>query len=113
MDRRRPIVITNASGVATAPALTANSQTGGYTVTATVAGVATPANFSLTNTRRGRRRNLQGTGTSATTAVNLTAEGAHRLDPLGRCEATANRKAGVTPQLSTFTVVGPASEYVQ
>ena len=37
---------TNASGVATAPALTANTQSGAYSVTASVAGVATPASFS-------------------------------------------------------------------
>jgi hypothetical protein len=42
--------VTNASGVATASTLTANSVTGGYTVAASVAGVATPATFSLTNT---------------------------------------------------------------
>jgi hypothetical protein len=42
---------TNASGVATASTFTANGTAGGpYTVMATVAGVATPANFSLTNT---------------------------------------------------------------
>ena len=41
---------TNASGVATAPAFTANATTGAYAVTASVAGVATPASFSLTNT---------------------------------------------------------------
>jgi hypothetical protein len=41
--------VTNSSGVATAPALTANSQAGSYTVTATVSGATTPANFSLTN----------------------------------------------------------------
>jgi len=42
---------TNGSGVATAPVFTANSVAGGpYTVTATVSGVANPANFSLTNT---------------------------------------------------------------
>ncbi len=40
---------TNAQGVATAPAFTANSTVGSYTVTATATGVATPANFSLTN----------------------------------------------------------------
>jgi len=41
---------TNASGVATAPMFTANGTAGGpYIVTATVAGVVTPANFSLTN----------------------------------------------------------------
>jgi hypothetical protein len=42
---------TNTSGVATAPALTANATIGSYSITATVlvAGVATSASFSLTN----------------------------------------------------------------
>jgi hypothetical protein len=41
---------TTASGVATSTMFTANGQAGGpYTVTATVAGLATPANFSLIN----------------------------------------------------------------
>ena len=40
---------TNASGVATAAAFTANTIAGAYTVGATVSGVASPANFSLTN----------------------------------------------------------------
>jgi hypothetical protein len=40
---------TNASGVATSSTLTADASAGSYTVTATVAGVATEANFSLTN----------------------------------------------------------------
>ena len=42
-------VMTNSSGVATAPTFTANSASGGYMVTASTAGVATPAGFSLTN----------------------------------------------------------------
>ena len=41
--------MTDSSGVATAPAFTANSQAGSYTVTASVVGVASLANFSLTN----------------------------------------------------------------
>jgi hypothetical protein len=42
--------MTNAQGVATASVFTANGTAGGpYNVTASVAGVATPANFSLTN----------------------------------------------------------------
>ncbi|MGB0000458.1 MAG: hypothetical protein WBQ04_10100, partial [Candidatus Acidiferrales bacterium] len=46
---------TNASGVATSAAVTANGTAGGpYTVMAMVTGVATAANFSLTNTS-GRR----------------------------------------------------------
>ena len=40
---------TNASGAASSPVITANATVGSYTVTATVPGVATPANFSLTN----------------------------------------------------------------
>ncbi len=47
--RRDATVITNASGIATAPALTANRKAGSYTVTASAAGVATAASFSLTN----------------------------------------------------------------
>jgi hypothetical protein len=46
----RATAVTNSSGVATAPTLTANGQAGSYT-TASVAGVATNANFSLTNSR--------------------------------------------------------------
>jgi hypothetical protein len=41
--------LTNASGVATAPAFTANHVAGSFTVTATAPGY-TPASFSLTNT---------------------------------------------------------------
>jgi hypothetical protein len=42
---------TDAQGVATAPAFTANDTAGGpYTVNATVGGVATPATFALSNT---------------------------------------------------------------
>jgi len=42
-------VVTNASGIATAPALTANSLVGSFTVDAWVAGVVKPAPFTLTN----------------------------------------------------------------
>jgi hypothetical protein len=44
------IVMTDGQGIATAPAFTANHVTGTFTVTATVAGVATPASFHLCNT---------------------------------------------------------------
>ena len=40
---------TNGSGVATSAVFTANATAGSYTVTASVAGVSTPANFALTN----------------------------------------------------------------
>jgi N-acetylneuraminic acid mutarotase len=40
---------TNSSGVATSAVFMANATTGSYTVSASVAGVSSPANFSLTN----------------------------------------------------------------
>jgi len=50
---------TTASGVATSPIVSANGTVGGpYTVTATVAGVAAPANFSLTNTPAAATQNF-------------------------------------------------------
>ncbi len=90
--RRR---VTNASGIATAPALTANGQAGSYTVTASVAGVATAASFGLTNTAATTGGGaLSGSGNSATTTENLTAEGTadwvHWGDP------ALNRESGVT-----------------
>jgi hypothetical protein len=45
--------VTNASGVATAPTLTANGTTGSYTVTATVSGATSSASFALTNSPGG------------------------------------------------------------
>ena len=42
---------TNSSGIATSAALTANSTAGTYFVTATATGIATPANFSMTNVK--------------------------------------------------------------
>lgn len=45
--------ITDANGNATSSTFTADATVGTYTVTATVAGVATPANFILTNTGGG------------------------------------------------------------
>jgi protocatechuate 3,4-dioxygenase beta subunit len=43
-------MMTNAEGLATAPAITANYQTGTFTLAATVGGVLSPADFTLTNT---------------------------------------------------------------
>ncbi len=97
--------VTNAGGIATAPTLTANSQTGSYTVTASTAGVSTPASFSLTNTAAsGGSGALTGTGNSATTTVNLTAEGSADWVHWGTTSLT--RKNGVTPQISNYSVIG-------
>jgi hypothetical protein len=45
-------VLTNSDGVATAPDFSANDHTGGYVVTASVAGITTPATFALVNEPR-------------------------------------------------------------
>ncbi|HTR39739.1 MAG TPA: Ig-like domain-containing protein, partial [Bryobacteraceae bacterium] len=104
-------VTTNSSGVATAPTLTANSVTGSYTVTASVAGVATPASFSLTNTAVAASGALSGAGNSNTTAFDLTTEGTSDWVHWG--DSSLNRKANVTAQLTTLSVVGagPAIAY--
>jgi hypothetical protein len=46
---RTTTAVSDASGAATAATFTANSQGGSYTVTATVGGLAVPADFSLSN----------------------------------------------------------------
>src|SRR5581483_6231866 len=60
----------NTSGIGTAPALTANAQTGSYTVTASAAGVGMPATFSLSNSG-GTAASITATaGTPQSTTVN-------------------------------------------
>jgi len=99
---------TNASGIATAPALTANSQSGTFTVTGAVAGVATPATFSLTNTAAtgGGTGSLAGAGSSVTTTASLTTEGAADWMHWG---PSLIRKAGVNAQISAYSIVGSGS----
>ena len=46
------VVLTDSSGVATAPDFSANQKTGGYIVTAAVAGLSSEATFALVNTSR-------------------------------------------------------------
>ena len=104
-------VTTNASGVATAPALTANGQSGSYTVTATVAGVTTPASFSLTNTAAttGGSGSLSGSANSNAGTFNLTTEGTTDWVNWGTIyggPGIVDRKAGVTAQISNYTEIG-------
>lgn len=63
---------TNSSGVATSSVFTANGAMGAYMVTATVAGVSTPANFSLTNTAVAIETITATSGTPQSAAVNTT-----------------------------------------
>ena len=103
-------VTTNSSGVATAPTFTANSVAGSYTVTASVSGITTPASFGLTNTATVSGGGaLSGVGNSNTTAASLTTEGSSDWVHWG--DGSLNRKANVTPQLSTYSVVGIGPVY--
>jgi hypothetical protein len=61
---------TNASGIATAPALTANSRAGSYTVTASAAGVSGTASFSLTNTAGAAASIAASAGTPQSATIN-------------------------------------------
>ena len=99
-------VATNAAGLATAPAFTANAQTGSYTVSVVAPGVPSPASFSLTNTPGAKGGSLSGSATTSNTSVNLTTEGASDWMHWG--DAAVTRKAGGTPQLSNYTVIGVA-----
>ena len=98
--------VTNSSGVATAPILTANAQAGSYTVTATVAGVTTAAAFALTNTAAPVTSggSLTGSGNSATTLVNLTTQGT--ADWVHWGDSSLNRKSGVQAQISNYAEIG-------
>ncbi len=68
-------VLTNSAGMASAPSLTANSTAGSYAVTATVAGVANPASFALTNNTGAPGAITVASGSGQSTQVN-TAFGA-------------------------------------
>ncbi len=63
---------TDSTGTATANQLTANSVTGSYNVSATSAGIGTPAQFALTNTSGSAATITAASGTPQTTTVNTT-----------------------------------------
>jgi hypothetical protein len=62
--------VTNASGVATSAAFTANATSGSYVVSASAPGVAAPAAFSLTNTAGAAAAVSASGGTPQSTSVN-------------------------------------------
>jgi hypothetical protein len=89
---------TNAGGVATASVFTANATAGAYTVTAKIAGVAAPANFSLTND------NVQPTLTSVLPASTLAGGAAFSLTINGN-----NFVNGATVSFGTDAALVPTS----
>ncbi len=95
--------VTNTSGIATAPVLTANGQAGTYVVKASTAGVGVAASFNLTNTA-GFSGTLTGSGNSASTTADLTAAGV--IDWVHWGTNPLTRKTGVTAQITTYSIVG-------
>ena len=64
--------VTDVNGIATAPTLTANAQTGTYSVTASAPGLAGLANFSMTNTAPISTSSATYSGMDATTQGTWT-----------------------------------------
>jgi hypothetical protein len=99
--------LTDANGIATAPVLKANGQTGSFTVSASCAGAGSSAIFNLTNLAPAPVAGvglLTGIGDSSSTAVNLTAQGT--TDWVHWGDGFLTRKAGVNPQISDYTLIG-------
>jgi CARDB/Carboxypeptidase regulatory-like domain len=78
-------VVTDANGLAVAPAFTAGAQAGGYTVTAGVAGVSASASFSLTNTAA-----LSVASTFNTTVLQNVPSGSVKLATFNESGGSAN-----------------------
>ncbi len=99
--------LTGSNGIATASAASTNGQVGNYSVTASFSGSARQALYQISNTASTPGPTggvLGGAVTSAKTAVDLSGEGlsdwVHWGDPV------LNRKAGDTPLISSYQVVG-------
>ncbi len=95
--------MTNAQGIATSTTITANGTTGSYTATAMVSGVATLANYNLTNTNNAPGNILATTGGNQTTQI-LTAFGQQLVSTV--TDATNNPVPNV---MVTFTVMPGAT----
>jgi hypothetical protein len=102
------VVSTNSSGLATSPTFTANTIAGGpYTVTASVTGLSTPANFSLTNTPGPAKKlvfttsPVSGAASSSATLGPITVQ---EQDAYGNA-VTASGK-GVVVSLSSSSTAG-------
>ena len=94
------VATTNASGMATSPAFTGNGTAGGYTITGAVAGVGSPASFSLTNTA-GPPASITATSGSPQSAQITTAFAAPFVATVK--DAGGNPASGVSV---TFTAPG-------
>ncbi|HEY3840434.1 MAG TPA: hypothetical protein VGL72_27870, partial [Bryobacteraceae bacterium] len=97
--------MTNASGVATSTAFTANGISGPYIVTATASGVSMPANFSLTNTA-GAAATITATGGTPQTAAISTAFSAPLVATV--LDSSSNPVSGV-PVTFTGPTTGAAA----
>ena len=92
---------TNSSGVATAPALTANTIAGNYTVTASATGATTPTSFSLTNTPGPAASIAAGAGTPQSATISTAFATA--------LQATVKDSGGNLVSGATVTFTAPSS----
>jgi len=90
---------TNAQGVATAPAFTANATAGTYGVTAGVSGAASTASFALTNTA----------ASSSTQVTNASAVYSPASQSVKLAATVSSASAPVTGGTVAFTVTGLGS----
>ncbi len=91
--------LSGANGVATAPALTANSQLGSFTVTATATGVGTSASFALTNVPLAIKLVPRTRPQSASSAATFAAP----LPSLSRAPGSTDGTAATFPAIATIS----------
>lgn len=111
--------VTDAAGKATSAVFTANGTVGSYTVTASVAGVAATASFSLNNTTAGTppasmtlslsQSVVNGGGSLTFADLYYDAGGALVVPaPVSNCSLTATASTGTPPAISGKTVTTSA-----
>jgi hypothetical protein len=101
-------VQTDTTGTATAPAFTANGATGTYNVTASVPGVASPANFALTNTVAADY-SIVANPSTVTIAQGQSGSTTFTLTPVGGFSGTVTLSCAGLPAFATCTFAPPSA----
>jgi len=99
---------TDNTGLATAPAFTANGTTGTYNVTASVSGVVTSAPFALTNTVAADY-SIVANPSTVTIVQGQSGSTTFTLTPVGGFTGTAQLACAGLPAFATCTFVPPSA----
>ena len=106
------VAVTTSTGVATAPAFTADGQAGSYTVTAAASGLPASASFSLTNSPAGSTSgNLSGSISTPSGTRSLTTEGTLDWAHWGLSSGASYDHKATAPQISNALAVASAAQY--